>query len=158
MVESSERVSQGETELIPTLPTGKDYDTIYWPADLMAAEETRIFEQWLSNSRLTIDIDKCRFPKCRVCVAHCPTHAISPPDINRNCAVPCFMCALRCPHGAIQYDWETGQRLHDAVVHKVFENSLDVMEAEGRFRRLVPDEEIGWETPVWKLMPFRTFE
>jgi flavodoxin/NAD-dependent dihydropyrimidine dehydrogenase PreA subunit len=158
MVEVSRKISQGQTQLVPTLPTGEAYDAIYWPADLMGTEEARVFETWLASARLTIDMAKCKFPKCRVCVSICPVHAISPPDISRRCAIPCFMCALRCPHGAIGFDWETGQTLHDPIVHVVFEKSLAIMEKQGRFRRLIPDEQIGWGTPVWKLMPFRTFE
>jgi flavodoxin/NAD-dependent dihydropyrimidine dehydrogenase PreA subunit len=158
MVERCQKVSQGQTELMPSLPTGKEYDAIYWPTDLMGTKEAKVFEKWLSSAHLIINMDKCKFPECRVCVVHCPMSAISPPDINRNCVIPCYMCALRCPHGAIEYDWETFQKLHDPIVHAVFEKSLEIMERQGRFRRLVPNEEIGWETPVWKLMPFRTFE
>jgi hypothetical protein len=31
----------------------------------------------------------------------------------------------------------------------LLQKSLDILEARGRFRRLVPLKGIGWDTPAW---------
>jgi len=62
----------------------------------------------------------------------------------------CFLCEQTCPNGAIEIDWEAFQKPHDKLVENWLSKIVDYLEAKGHFRRLVPPEEIGWETPFWK--------
>jgi hypothetical protein len=55
------------------------------------------------------------------------------------------------PKGAIKADYMQFKVAHESVTVDLLEKSLEAFEAKGRFRRLVPLEDIGWDTPVWKL-------
>lgn len=154
MVERSRRISQGETQLIPEFPKGKEYDEIYDPFFSNLDEGMRKeIERKLSVAttvQFRINTEKCRYPKCSFCMDNCPMDAIdlsaTPPLFNRDCAL-CWSCEMACPQGAIEYDFE---QLHAVHEDSGLQKSLEVLEAKGRFRRLVPLENIGWDTPFWK--------
>lgn len=159
MVERSRRIHRGETNLIPTLPRGKEYDDLYDPVLMNNPEEARKTKEKRFADALSvgfsIDKKKCNYPKCTFCMDNCPMNAIDlsvdPPLFNRNCGM-CWMCEMACPKGAINFDFVPFDAAHP-VIHgeSILEDTLEIMEARGRFRRLVPMEEIGWDTPVWKL-------
>jgi len=152
MAERSRRVAAGEAHLIPELPTGSKYDELYDPVD-PPWELLRDFEKIVSRTQFRINPDKCRHPKCSHCADHCPVGAIdfavSPPRFTRRC-FECGLCEQTCPQGAIEVDWQSLQEAHDLMAKQWLGKAVDVFEAQGRFRRLVPLEQIGWETPQWR--------
>ena len=159
MVERSRRIHQGETHLIPVLLQGKEYDDFYDPILMNSPEETRKLKQKRFGNALsvgfTINKERCNYPKCTLCMDNCPMNAIDlsvdPPLFNRNCGM-CWMCEMACPRGAIEFDFVPFHAAHPVIPGEgILEKTLEIMEAKGRFRRLVPLKEIGWNTPVWKL-------
>jgi flavodoxin/ferredoxin len=157
MVGRSRRVLQGETALIPALPRGKAYDELYVPVEL---PPTRRFpEEWMKllkaqdGVRFTVNPEKCKSPKCHVCVDNCPTggidFSVSPPIFDCRGA-KCFHCEQICPHGAIEADYTVFKEAHDVFTVELIQRSLEFFEAKGRFRRLTPLEDIGWDNPFWK--------
>ena len=153
MVEKSRRVSLGESQLVPTLPTGKDYDAIYYPYPVPADDETRRKSRECEFSLpVQVNTERCNYPKCTHCIDNCPTHSIafpsSPPVFSPSCC-RCWVCEQTCPRGAIEVDYTPFQKLHDPVTATFLQKELEAFEARGWFRRLVPLEEIGWDTPMW---------
>jgi ferredoxin len=161
MVERSRKIYAGETQLIPEFPTGKDYDEIYNPiltqgteAQRKATEKT--FDKALSVP-FTVNKDKCKYPECTFCIDNCPMNAIdfsfSPPLFDRSCA-RCFLCEMACPYGAIEFDFGPFQKAHNVTPDDdslALRASLDLFAARGKYRNLMPEEEIGWGTSVWQL-------
>lgn len=103
-----------------------------------------------------INTEKCRYPECTTCVDYCPMDAIdfsvSPPVFRHTCDGG-DLCWVICPEGAIEIT--NLATTHGAMIG---ENPLDhpaikllkEEEAKGRFRFLVPLDEVGWDNPVWK--------
>ena len=160
MVTRSQRIYQGEAELIPEFPKGRAYDEIYNPpgfprvpqeVDKAAGEA---FFKFQACMQFKIDANKCRYPQCTHCMDNCPTDsielAVSPPVFGTTC-IKCFLCEQTCPQGAIETDLEGFQRHHDQFVGPVLMKALEGFEDRGKFRRLVPLEQIGWDTPFWRL-------
>jgi ferredoxin len=158
MVERSRRIYKGETQLIPTLPKGKAYEEIYVPVELPPVKTQ--FEEWkkllmaIANIEFKVNATKCKYPKCTICIDNCPTHSIdfsvSPPIFNINCE-KCYHCEQICPTGAIEVDYGPFKTAHDPFTISLLQKSLEIFEARGRFRRLVPLKDIGWDTPTWTL-------
>jgi Fe-S-cluster-containing hydrogenase component 2 len=51
--------------------------------------------------------NKCKYPKCHLCVDNCPVKAIDlsvDPLVFRNGCISCEFCERVCPTGAIQFD------------------------------------------------------
>ena len=134
MVDLSLRISAGETKLIPPEPT------IQTPV-----KSPRLL-------RPKLNIQKCRYPECRLCIDNCPMNAIdlsvSPPVFANSCR-PCYFCEMICPEGAIEVDYESHAKEMLLRIKNVYEKALDKAEAEGRFRRLVPLSDVGWDTPYY---------
>ena len=154
MVERSRRISLGETELIPTLPKGREYDERYC---LIPDSFSVAGDQWKRFARrrnFKVNLERCNYPRCTYCIDNCPTGAIdfsvSPPLFDKDCD-SCFLCEQTCPRGAIEFDYDEMEKGHKPLNRSVLQKSLDTFEAKGLFRRLVPNEEIGWDTPFFKL-------
>ncbi|MBN1847402.1 MAG: hypothetical protein JW932_02325 [Deltaproteobacteria bacterium] len=137
MVELSRRIDNGETELIPTFP-----------------ETPELPPSNLPKPMPTLMKEKCRFPECRLCMDNCPMEdidlSVSPPRFARNCT-SCFFCEMICPTGAVYIDYEARAKASLGRVKEVFLKRLEQAEAEGRFRRLVPKEDIDPTTPYYKV-------
>lgn len=108
--------------------------------------------------------EKCNYPKCSLCMDNCPVDGIDltiePPVIASPCA-HCEFCFRICPTGAMEGDAHVEHMIEQAASREVCENllfpGLEKAEAEGRFRRLVAIEEIGWENyiqHVYKKHPY----
>lgn len=169
MMERSRRIHKGETQLIPTLPRGKEYDEMYNPLmaqrqsenkvpDLKQLEENKERQKKFTNTlslEFKVNKQKCHYPKCTMCVDNCPMNAIdfsiSPPMFNKDCD-RCFLCEMACPWGAIEYDFEPLQKMHEVKPgESMLQKSLEIFEARGRFRRLVPLDKIGWDNTLYKI-------
>jgi flavodoxin/NAD-dependent dihydropyrimidine dehydrogenase PreA subunit len=145
MVERSRRIAAGETRLIPPVPPA--------PPSIRVPKELRdIFK-----SSLKFHEEKCVYPKCRLCMDNCPVYGIDLSVKRAVIAKPCISCDLCskiCPTGAIEADDYYGQRaaqLTQDFVKSELLSHLEKNEAEGRFRRLVPVEKIGWDTSFYKV-------
>ncbi|MDD5703630.1 MAG: EFR1 family ferrodoxin [Dehalococcoidales bacterium] len=100
--------------------------------------------------------DRCLYPQCRLCMDNCPMDGIDlsvdPPVLADPC-LGCTFCEQLCPTGAIYVD-EANQEIlfkfHTNAIRTVCLKCLDEAEAQGRFRRLIPEEELTWDTPIYK--------
>jgi flavodoxin/ferredoxin len=132
----SRRISAGETDLILPVPP---------------LPPRRTMKRILPEKKL--NMQKCKYPECTLCMDHCRLKVIdlslSPPVFPEKC-VPCFFCEMICPKGAIEIDYEPHARLELKRARSIFVKTLEQAEAEGSFRRLIPADEVGWETPFYK--------
>jgi flavodoxin/ferredoxin len=106
-----------------------------------------------------IDMKKCKYPTCKLCVEYCPMNSIdfsvNPPVFKSNCEGD-DLCWIICPEGAIEITnleethgalYRLGGTRADHDQHP-FMKLLAQAEREGKFRRHVPLDKIGWDTPV----------
>ena len=108
-----------------------------------------------NRTKHKINMEKCTYPTCTLCVDHCPMDAIDfsvdPPVFKTSCEGD-DLCWVICPEGAIEITnlESTHKRLVMRREGHHFVQLLDEAEAEGRFRRLVPLDEVGWDNPLYK--------
>ncbi len=112
-----------------------------------------------TKTQKVINMEKCTYPKCTLCVDHCPMNSIdfsaSPPVFKRSCEGD-DLCWVICPTGAIEIT--NLEETHGAMVARSagakdhpFLKLLAEAEATGRFRRLVPLDKIGWDNYVYRI-------
>lgn len=111
MVERSERVTKGETELIPRLPDWSEYDLeeykrkraiieIEWGSTIESSK--RGFQML----KLTFHKEDCN--ECGLCMKKCPVNCIDisrTPQIDEKTCISCGACADICPTEAITREW-----------------------------------------------------
>lgn len=156
MVELSQKIYAGETKLIPPLPKAPAPGRKKMLEALHKLEEARgaVFK----HSQTPTDYynkEKCIYPKCHLCMDNCPMDGIDltvDPPIIANPCMHCMFCAKICPTGAMDDNF-----FYDTPAEKTWKSvpefHLDILvkaEAEGRFRRLVPVDKIGLDTPYYK--------
>jgi flavodoxin/Pyruvate/2-oxoacid:ferredoxin oxidoreductase delta subunit len=160
MVERSQRIAAGETGLIPPVPVAPPEED---PQNFTIPKEDEPRLGGLQDM-VKYHQEKCLYPKCRLCMDNCPVDAIdltmNPPVITQPCA-HCELCFRICPTGAMEGDAHIEYMIKNAASRDVCDNllfpPLARAEAEGKFRRLVPYEEIGWENYphlVYKKHPY----
>jgi NAD-dependent dihydropyrimidine dehydrogenase PreA subunit len=158
MVERSRAIYAGDSRLIPSFPRGKEYDEIYNPLSYpndpegLPKDAGKKFHKFMATMAFRVNKEKCKYPKCTHCMDNCPMDAIdlsaSPPVFGYAC-MQCFQCEQTCPQGAIETDMAEFQRGHDQFVTSALAKFLEIFEARGHFRRLVPLDKVGWDTPFW---------
>lgn len=111
-----------------------------------------------------IDMSRCRYPECTLCVDHCPMDCIDfsqdPPVFTYACEGD-DLCWVICPYGAIEIEnleethvqlWEGFLRgMRDPEEHHFFFDMLSEAEKKGRFRRLVSLDDVGWDNPIFRM-------
>ena len=152
MAVKSRRIYSGEVHLIPELPGGKTDDLLWQTEPFPYGEVTRVRSIALKQRK--VNMEKCRYPECTLCVDNCPMNSIdfsiSPPKFKSNCFAE-FFCEAICPEGAIEVDFGPLAAVHDIPVKERCVRLLEEAEAKGRFRRLVPLEEVGWDTHLYEV-------
>jgi ferredoxin len=148
----SMRVAAGETSLIPPAPPEVPPRR---PSDPDVAPPPVIGQ---FSSLLKYDRSKCLYPRCSLCIDNCPTFGIDlsvdPPLLAKPC-IDCEFCARLCPTGALDMsEWMEGMIAMTSGHWNKMLASLERSEAEGKFRRLLPVEELQ-NTPGWTLLKER---
>jgi len=129
------------------LPKGKKYEELYG----IKEEEMKDMGEVVKPR---YNVEKCKYPKCSICMVNCPTQSInlpeSPPLSHKTCGV-CFFCEQICPTGAIEIDWEFLPK--DIIKDHLSQVAWQLEEFKDlrRFRSLVPFEEIGRYTPFYEV-------
>jgi len=147
MVNRSQKISQGETNLIPKLPTGEEYLELYGKGYDPAS-----YAQFIKHHYgVTIDLVKCT--RCGLCEEHCPTGAIDL-DVDSPILPTCMWCTtceMVCPEGAVDINMkdlkkdrgETKEEMHQTaqILQELFMEGQNKLRPEKRMRWLVnPDD------------------
>jgi formate hydrogenlyase subunit 6/NADH:ubiquinone oxidoreductase subunit I len=156
MAENSLQISRGASDLIPTLPEGNDYIAIYgqmFRGYQSAAETSRNPAKMPPPLRGDLRINPLKCIDCRLCADNCICHnidfSVTPPVFKTRYCERCLFCEAICPTGAIEYDFQPPELNFESV--RNFQKVLKLAESKGRFRRLVREEDIGWNTPWEKV-------
>jgi len=154
MVEHSRKISEGKTDCIPELPSPEAIDAFYgWGYQVDVDDLLSSHKIPGSNFTRRINAGKCI--GCGLCAEACFYNVIDASDtpavITRpeDC-VNCGFCSGICPTGAMEGgDPIGGFGMEDAAPtadtgDNRFMKSADFLEATGRFRRLVREEDMDW--------------
>jgi flavodoxin/NAD-dependent dihydropyrimidine dehydrogenase PreA subunit len=146
IAQRAQRIAAGETGLIQKIPREED-DTL-WHFEPPVTNTIRDI-RGETQRKMRINMEKCRYPSCTICIDNCPMDAIdfsvSPPVIKKFCHAD-FFCQAICPEGAIEANFTELAAAHDLVVRDRFIRTLNEETAKGKFRWLTPLEKIGWKT------------
>jgi len=158
--ERSRRISLGETRLIPRLPRKEKYDRLYGipplPQDM--PEDMRMSREDWDKLKPKINVEKCKYPKCSICMDNCPTHSInlseSSPISYQTCQ-PCMLwfCEQLCPTGAIEVNWEPIDKA-ESFMKSFFRQLAEPMKELKdirHFRSLVAPAEEGQDKQLYKI-------
>lgn len=150
MVENSRKIAAGDTGLIPPVPKSPPH----MPPPPMKEGEPFIGDMNLADV-LKYHKEKCKYPGCRLCMDNCPVDGIdltvNPQVIGKPC-IGCEFCCKICPTGAM--DGSAYNEFAGPISAKDIKGFLltDLVKAEveGRFRRLVPADKVGSNSPLYK--------
>jgi formate hydrogenlyase subunit 6/NADH:ubiquinone oxidoreductase subunit I/flavodoxin len=117
----------------------------------MCAYDALTYES--GGTQHVIDMKKCTYPKCTLCLDHCPMNSIYFSNgrllYHKNCE-GCDVCWCICPTGAVDIPnlatTHAGMRF---TRNHPFLKTLNKNEAKGKFRRLVSLDQVGWDNPIW---------
>ena len=162
MVERSKKIKVGEINLIPSMPQNNV------DQNQAVAIVNMLLEYGNPQGKIIRDAKKCIYPKCTRCMDNCTMDYIdlscNPQkfgseghccDDNHECA----WCFMICPTGAIRLDPDAIEHIKPFIgVRKpLFENVLARAEEIGEFRRLIPIEDVGFDTPYVIAHPKRPY-
>jgi flavodoxin/Fe-S-cluster-containing hydrogenase component 2 len=104
----------------------------------------------------SINMAKCKYPECTVCIDHCSMNAIDfsqDPPVFKNTCEKDDLCWVICPEGAIEMTnlEATHGRMQMKRGDHGFQDNLDEAEKTGKFRRLFTLDQVGWDNPIWKM-------
>jgi Fe-S-cluster-containing hydrogenase component 2 len=145
IVERSRKIGAGETKLIPKVPRMPQPQ----PQFTACAWETY-------QSAYRFHPEKCWYPRCQLCMDHCPVDGIDlsvdPPVIGQPCEKQCAFCTMVCPTGALEMEEFIRDQFPQylRIQREVALPILARAEAKGKFRRLLPVEKVGLETPFYQ--------
>lgn len=153
IVERTLRISNGETDLIPELEEGREYGERYGMAPPMPpvdGERPNPIELEMSI-RAIVNTEKCKHPKCSICMDNCPTDSINPSNaaaFDEKTCLKCFFCEQICPTGAIEIDRSPIENVLDDSMFISMANQMMEFKKLRGFRPLVPLEEVGKNPPA----------
>ena len=105
-----------------------------------------------NNSNLRVDPEKCiGCGRCeKACFCSNIDASVKPAVfLSQNCE-HCLYCESVCPTGAILYDAAPPNPNGPQAKGGRMQQEIAVAEAKGRFRRLTPEDQVGWDTP-WEV-------
>jgi ferredoxin len=70
----------------------------------------------------------------------------TPPVIHNNCE-GCDVCWCVCPEDAVEFPDHQAAHVID-ISNYPFARTLERLKATGKFRQLVPEDQIGWDYPI----------
>jgi Fe-S-cluster-containing hydrogenase component 2/flavodoxin len=109
MAERARRIYAGEQNLIPEIPHGPQADPLFHPHGVMT------FFPGAEKPHRKVNMEKCRYPECTLCVDNCVANAINfsvtPPTFNIKTCINCCLCDRMCPQGAIEIPDEELHRM-----------------------------------------------
>jgi len=153
MVEHSRKISRGATGIIPTLPSPEASDEFYGVGYSVRSRDMKIEGQPggtrpPSDGKFKINAAKCT--GCKRCAKACyydkiDTSVTPPVFKNQDCS-ECMFCRFVCPTGAIEFNLPASNP-NLGRLRQNTDKALDIAEAKGRFRRLVLEEDMDWDTP-----------
>jgi flavodoxin/NAD-dependent dihydropyrimidine dehydrogenase PreA subunit len=147
MAVNSRKIYAGQTELIPTEPLRAPT----YPERIEGVDLKNKYKFLVKYRK-----ELCKYPECRLCVDNCPMDgidlSINPVVFAKPC-VNCTFCSEICPTGAVDISdylavWgPIAKSLRGGFMAE------PLLEAEktGHFRRLVPIDKVGYETPLYKV-------
>lgn len=155
---TSKKISEGNKEIIPCIPEFPPPGLEEF-RNLGRKRSERLIElgvdpiKAVHKARITIDTEKCLYPECRLCMDYCPMDgidlSINPPVVATPC-MSCRFCPMVCPTGAVidkaallLEDFPEGNRQSNYV------KWLAEYESKGLFRRLVRENDIDWDIPIY---------
>jgi flavodoxin/NAD-dependent dihydropyrimidine dehydrogenase PreA subunit len=151
MVKNSWKIHAGQSALIPSNPPRPPR----WPKVIGGVDSSKKENQFKQLVKYRKEL--CRYPKCRLCIDNCPMNGIdlsvNPPVFAKPCE-NCTFCCKICPTGAIDIsDYLAVWRPKvEKTTRGGFEaEPLPEAEKSGHFRRLVPPEKIGYDTPLYQV-------
>ncbi len=114
------------------------------------------------HGKLVREPEKCLYPKCHICMDNCTMGYIdlaSEPQKYGNLGNACddchgcTYCEMLCPVGAIRpaEAYEDVCPVGQDHGSQLFCMVLEKAESEGKFRRLLPFEEVGTKTPFYSV-------
>jgi flavodoxin/ferredoxin len=148
MVWRSQKIYAGDASLIPAEPA---------PVSIPEFGDDANVRDLRYKAILRFNRAKCVYPHCRLCMDNCPMNGIDltvEPPVVANPCMNCGFCLMICPTGALYVDEKKMEALCQWIrddMRNWDPPRLAQAEAQGRFRRLVPADKIGWETPVYKV-------
>jgi ferredoxin len=151
MAEHSRKISQGATDIIPTLPSSEASDEFY--GVFFPSVEKQPDGATRPRLKVTRRINAEKCTGCGLCAEACfydiIDSSVTPPVFKNQDCCGCGFCEGICPTGAIESD---SPRL-DPKAGEIARNrdhmrkTLNIAEAKGRFRRLVREEDMDWDIP-----------
>jgi flavodoxin/ferredoxin len=149
MVARSIRISQGKTELIPKVPAMIDFGDLAPDKVFKNMRHVREFAKF--------EKEKCLYPACRLCMDNCPWDGIDitvdPVILHQPCTYCGGLCEAICPTGAINCDAWREHPMPEVTpegkghIIELGVPTLREAEEQGRFRRLISEEEVQSYTP-----------
>ena len=159
IMELGRRILKGETQIIPELPLKEEYEKLYGTSFLLQDIPEDIIKVRAEMGRIKpmLNIEKCKYPKCTICVDNCPTQSINPSEstpISHQTCQPCHLwfCEQLCPTGAIEVDWGPIERYQDSINDFFAQQAKDMEKFKDirHFRSLLTVEE-GQDEPLYKI-------
>jgi len=162
IVERSKRIYAGETDLIPPMPKN-DVDQ-----NQAVAIVNMLLDYGNPQGKIVRDPNLCVYPKCTRCVDYCTMDyndfSSDPPQFGSEGHLcddvhECAWCFMICPTGAITLDPDIAEHMRTRIGQRkpLFETILNQAEADGKFRRLIPFDEVGFDTPYCLAHPKRPY-
>jgi ferredoxin/flavodoxin len=153
MAQRSQRIARGETGLIPELPEKEEYDRLYGAPIEFDGESLMVD---MMKLKPVYNPEKCLYPKCKICMDHCPTHSIDlseSPQISYETCGPCLVwfCEQLCPTGAMEVNWDLADNIMDQMT-SIFARIAEPMEEYKELRRFRSQKtrDEGSDTPLYK--------
>jgi len=156
IVEISKRIYNGEKELIPRIPAWAEKNVNKYIRDRQKREEDLGMPRQLAKRKMppiNWDREKCKYPKCGLCMENCPMYGIdlsTPKPLIAKPCIGCGFCMKICPTGALYREMPKGSALpmpSPEVSKMIFEEfyiqPVIKAEKEGRFRRYVEIKEMS---------------